>query len=283
MSRFNVTLIQPPGYAHSLALGEVWIYLADALRRCGHEANTSKNLIVDGEHNIILCGHLLPKETAIDLPRTSIIFNSEKLEDTDGWHFDNRIYSDLLGRHFVWDYSSRNISLITHARTAQIPLYYSPALRRNFPRCTNGSVLFYGVKTERRLALLKALDAAGVPLAIVPLGCYGSERDRHVLGAKAVLNLHTNDALTIFEPVRCFLPLSNGIPVITEDFLDEPMFDLFRKSTFVVRDIVGDTMRLLADPDQFDAQSRHHARTFADSDPLPLIEEAVGAYFNTLG
>lgn len=276
---FNVTLIQPSGYAHSEALGEVWVYLADVLRRCGYTARCTRNRFVANEHNIVLCAHLLSPAQIPQLPPSTIIFNSEKLEHSDGWHFANGAYREILRRFPVWDYSSRNLALVPHDRKAQIPLYHSPALRRSHPRNPDGPLLFYGVITERRAAILQGIQNAGVQVGVLKFGCYGDVRDQVMLQCGAVLNLHTDNERKVFEPVRCFHPLINGVPVITEEFHDEPMFDVFRDSCFVTNnDPVVGIVRLLSDRPAFHAAAAERIHRFAAADPLPHVRAAVQAY-----
>lgn len=280
--KFNVTLIQPPGYAHAHALGEVWTYLADVLQRAGYPARTSVNHLSLSEHNIVLCGHLLRGEQLSRLPANTIIFNSEKLEQRDGWYFAGGGYGTLLQNFTVWDYSARNIAFVPHARKAQIPLYHSPALRRAHPRNADGPLLFYGCMTERRAEILKSLQRAGVRIGVLKFGCYGEARDRAMFQSSAVLNLHTDAERTVFEPVRCFHPLINGIPVITEEFHDEPMFEIYRRAAFVVGDDPADAIAtLLADPVAFQAEAARRCTAFASADPLPAVRSAVASYLDS--
>lgn len=279
MAQFNVTIIQPPGYAHAQALGEVWLYLADVLQRCGYAAQATINTLLPNAHNVVLCGHLLPASAIARLPTNTIVFNSEKLEQTDGWYLTNGAYAKLIETFTVWDYSARNLTHVPHGRKAQIPLYFSQALQKPFPRNPDGPLLFYGCVTDRRREVLSGLQKAGVPVGMAPFGCYGDDRDRLMYQARAVLNLHTDDERKVFEPVRCFHPLINGIPVISEDYHDEPMFEVFGKSMFVVgSDPVAQIADLMADQATFRAIGALHCQTFAASDPLPGVRRAVGAY-----
>lgn len=276
---FNVTIIQPPGYPHAQAVGELWIYLADVLLRSGYSARATINTLTRHETNVVLCAHLLNEQQARNLPPGTIVFNSEKLEQTDGWYLANGAYGAMIRDHTVWDYSARNIACVPHANTAQIPLYFSPTLKKQHPRHTAGPLLFYGSMTERRKTILAGLRQAGVPVALLPFGCYGDDRDKAMYQAGAVLNLHTDDAHKVFEPVRCFHPLINGIPVITEDFHDEPLFDVYRRATFVTGpDPIADIARLLSDRPAFLSQAARQCETFATTDPLPTVRDAVARY-----
>jgi len=281
---FNVTIIQMPGYQYSRALVEVWVYLTDTLQRCGFEARGTVNDIRPDVHNIVLCAHLIPATLIGQIPPSTIIFNSEKLEEKDGWYLNNAsCLPELIRTRTVWDYSARNLDHVPHTRKSQIPLYFSSALKQAHPRDADGPLLFYGDRTSWRGELLDGLQARGVPVSIAPVGTYGDERDKLMYRARAVLNLHTNNRYKVFEPVRCFYPLINGIPVITEDFHDEPMFDIFRKSTFVLgADPVADIVALMSDLDRFKATAKQHIATFAESDPLPHIKQAAEQYLDTV-
>lgn len=283
-AQFNVAIIQPPGYAHSQALSEVWIYLTDVLQRCGYEAKASINTLMPDAHNVLLCGHLLPAKMLSQIPLNTIVVNSEKLEQSDGWYLANGNYSQLIKSFTVWDYSARNLAHVPHDRKAQIPLYYASALKKPQPRDADGPLLFYGCITPRRADILNGLQKAGVPIAVAPFGCYGDARDQLMYQASAVLNLHTDAERKVFEPVRCFHPLINGIPVITEEFHDEPMFDAFRRSMFVVPsdDPATHIAKLLADRTTFRSVGALHTQTFAVTDPLPDVRRAVESYLASL-
>lgn len=281
---FNITLIQPMGYQHSLALGEVWIYLVDTLQRCGYSARATVNDIRPDMHNIVLCAHLIPEVVIGRIPPTTIVFNSEKLEEADGWYLHNAsCLPELIRTRTVWDYSARNLAHVPHARKSQIPLHYSAALKFRHPRAADGPLLFYGGMTPRREQLLEGLRDRGIDVLIAPVGTYGDERDKLIGEARAVLNLHTDERYNVFEPVRCFHSLINGVPVITEDFHDEPLFDIFRRSTFVVgADPVAEIAALMDDMDRFKAAAAQHIATFAESDPLPHIKRAIEQYLATV-
>ncbi len=57
------------------------------------------------------------------------------------------------------------------------------------------------------------------------------QRDAKMLRSWAVLNLHKTDTVSTFEPIRCFYPLINDVPVISED-VDDASADGFRDSVF---------------------------------------------------
>jgi hypothetical protein len=283
-AKFNVTIIQPPGYLHAQAMGEGWVYLADVLRRAGYDARASINEISPLEINVLVCGHLLNADMVASLPPNTIVFNSEKLEQSDAWYFTSGAYTGLIDRFTVWDYTARNLAFVPHHRKAQIPFYFTPALKKKHARVSAGPLMFYGCMTDYRRAILKGLEDAGVPIALLPFGCYGDARDKLIFQSMGVLNLHTDSERKVFEPVRCFHPLINGIPVITEEFHDEPMFDIYRRATFVVgHDPVAEIAALVAEPAAFEAHAALRTTLFAATDPVPDVRRAVEAYLGAQG
>jgi hypothetical protein len=259
---FNVTLVQPPGYVHAGALAEVVEYLHHMLAACGFPARVTRNELAGDAHNIIACAHLLSAADVAALPADTIIFNSEPLTDPAGWPFASGVYRGALDRFHVWDYSLANLALLGHDRAAFIPLHYCAALVRPAPAPPGDALVFYGAVTPHRERLLQALVAAGVALRFL-FGVYGAERDRAMLGARAVLNLHKASACS-FEPVRCFYPLINGVPVISEDVVGDPTADAFRDAMVMVPParFVEDVAALLADPLALRARAqRFRART----------------------
>jgi hypothetical protein len=101
-----------------------------------------------------------------------------------------------------------------------------------------------------------------------------------MFGARAVLNLHKHAANT-FEPVRCFYPLINGKPVISEEVVGDPTADAFRDAMFMVPParFVDEVAALLADPVALRARAlRFRART-AEAE----IRAAVAHYTHTTG
>ncbi|MGH7058723.1 MAG: hypothetical protein ACREFZ_12790, partial [Acetobacteraceae bacterium] len=164
---FNVTLIQPPGYIHSLALREAAEYVHFMLTACGFPSRLSPNQLALDAHNIIFCAHLLRERDLARIPADSIVFNSEQLDDANGWHFASGVYGRILESFHVWDYSLRNLAGIRHERKSFIPFLYCRALARpGMRRAPGRTLLFYGALTERRKRILEAIENAGVPVDV---------------------------------------------------------------------------------------------------------------------
>lgn len=281
---FNVTLMQPPGYIHSQALSEAAEYVQTMLQRCGVDASLSLNSLLATHHNVVFCAHLLHPQHVAALPADTIIFNSEQLDKPDAWYFQRGLYADLLKRFHVWDYSLNNLALIPHPRKAVLPFRFCAELiRQTPPLAEKTGLLFYGCGTDRRLELLKQIEAVGIPVTPV-FGLYGTERDAAMRSAWAVLNLHGADRVANFESIRCFHPLINGVPVISEDETNDPSAEPFRDFLFSFRttELVAGIRALHADPAGFAAAAQAKLAAFRASDALPAFKEALATYLHGL-
>ncbi len=278
---FQVVLVQPAGYAFSLALAEAAEYVAYMLRACGHEAQVALNGLRGDAHNVVFCGHLMNRGDVAQLPPDTILFNSEPLARQDAWHLGSDVYRDALARHHVWDYAQRNADAIPHARKDVLPFWYCAALARVRPAAAERkALLFYGVPTPWRRTVLGEIAAAGVEVQYMHNG-FGPARDAVLWNARAVLNLHKTGDNAVFEPIRCFYPLINRIPVIGEEVAGDPAADAFRDSMFFLpREGIGEAIRgLLADDAAFTAATSAQLDKFAGKSAVPQFRAALERYF----
>jgi hypothetical protein len=279
---FNVTLVHPEAYVHSLALKEAADYVHSTLVDLGYPSVRTTNLVTPEAYNIVFCAHLLDRATAAAIPADSIIFNSEQLEDTDGWHLRGGVYQEILSRYFVWDYSQRNAASIPHDDKCVVPfLYRRELLRSDLPRIPGPSLLFYGAITPHRRELLRALHGRGIPVELL-FGQYGNERDLRMRNAWAILNLH-KDAPIAFEPIRCFYPLINEVPVISEE-VEDASVQAFRGAVFFFDppSLIDGIKGLHDDPVQFHARSRIMLDHFKRQSPAADFSAAVERFFESL-
>jgi hypothetical protein len=119
--KFNVCLIQPTGYIHSLALLEAAEYVFYKLKNNGHDAQLVKNRVYPTGINIILGAHIHP-ERNLDFSQNTIYFNTEQLPENSSWI--NKDYKEILQKSFVWDYSKTNLDLISHPNKGIVNFYY---------------------------------------------------------------------------------------------------------------------------------------------------------------
>ena len=268
--KINVTLLQPLGRIHSFALLEVAEYLFFKTRNAGHDVALSKNRVIHDGMNIVLGSYSKPLE-AINLPPQTVIFNSEILGNEKV--LAKQGYGDVLEKFYVWDYSQSNLGRIPHENKSLINLGYEP----NLARLDNSApkeidLLFYGSLNDRRISMLEDLSASGIKWHH-PYGVYGRERDELIEQSKAVLNLHYYEE-EIFQQIRCFYPLTNGFPVISEnwaagsapDFYDEAVFKPGKTPfTQFVRD-------LLQNPKEFETAAARKIKAFKNSAKLDTFE-----------
>ena len=277
---FNVVLVQPPRYAFSLALAEAAEYVAAMLRACGHAADVAINGLRHDAHNVVFCGHLMNRGDVAQLPADTILFNSEPLARQDVWHLGSDVYREVLARHRVWDYAQRNVDAIPHARKDVLPFWYCRDLVRQRPAAGPGkSLLFYGAPTPWRRALLSEIAEAGVEVQFMHNG-FGAQRDAVMWNAWAVLNLHKTEDSAVFEPIRCFYPLTNRVPVISEDVQGDAAADAFRDAMFFLprAQIAGAIRALRDDAEGFRATTATQLDNFARKSAVAQFRAAIDRY-----
>lgn len=277
---FNVVLVQPAGYAFSLALAEAAEYVAAMVRACGHEAQLRVNGLRSDAHNIVFCGHLMNRGDVARLPADTIVFNSEPLARQDKWHAGSEVYRETLERFRVWDYAQRNADAIGHARKDVLPFWYCRDLVRPRPASNEGKVLlFYGVPTPWRRAILGEIAAAGVDVQFMHNG-FGAQRDAVMWNAWAVLNLHKSADNAVFEPIRCFYPLINRVPVIGEEVGGDSAAEAFRDAMFFLpRNGIAQAIRALRDDaPAFREQTAAQFDSFARKSAVEHFRAAIGRY-----
>ena len=278
---FNVTLIQPPAYAHSQALSDAADYIHWSIIACGYPAARTINELARNAHNVVFCAHLLGGKAAERIPPDSIIFNSEQLDDPESRHPNHDGYRNLLDRCFVWDYSECNLTHVGHDRKCVVPFgYCEPLRRRDMVREAGASLLFYGSTSPRRQEIVREVQSSGIAVTWL-FGEYGKERDAKMLRSWAVLNLHKQDQTSAFEPIRCFYPLINDVPVISEDS-DDPTADSFRSTVFFFdrTSLVAEIKRLYDNRPEFQRTSGTMLESFRRRSPLAGVAAAIDAFLH---
>ena len=227
--KFNICLIQPTGYIHTLALLEAAEYVLHKIKALGHEVQIVKNRIYPTGINIIFGAHINP-ENNLNLPKNTIIFNTEQLSENSDW--TNSEYLKILNKGFVWDYSNTNLKLIPHLKKCLVNFYFEEKLKRiAFQQNKNYDLAFYGSINDRRTRIIDTLISKGLKIKTI-LGLYSKERDDSIKDCRAVLNLHYYES-QIFQQIRAFYPLINGIPVISEKFPRESAPELYGDVLFI--------------------------------------------------
>jgi hypothetical protein len=267
---YNVCLIQPAQYEHSKALLELAELIHFSIRQLGKECALSSNHVPHDRINIILGAHLLGLELRNQIPNSSIIFNTEQLSDeTAQW---TQVICEW-GRHFeIWDYSLKNIEFFKQVgllNTKHFKIGYQRELERiKFDDDRPIDVLFYGSLNERRIQILKSLEAEKVIVKTL-FGVYGAQRDEWIAKSKVVLNMHYYQS-ALFEIVRTFYLLTNQVAVVSERGDVTTLDSHLEEGLCLVpyESIVAQCLSLLSDPQERSTVARRgyeHIQKFPQS------------------
>jgi SAM-dependent methyltransferase len=225
----NVCLMQPPGYIHALALLEAAEYVVAKSREVGFEASLSKNRILPTGLNIVFGAHINPK-SQLNLGQNVVIFNSEQLPEQSAWI--NADYKEVLNKYYIWDYSDFNLVKVKHDRKQVVCFRHVDALNRLVAAAVpEYDLVFYGSLNDRRKKILNSLREKHGLKVLDFYGLYGPERDVLLANTRALLNLHFYDS-QIFQQIRAFYPLINGIPVVSENFPAESAPAIYQDTVF---------------------------------------------------
>lgn len=212
--KITICILQPAGYIHSLALLEVGEYFKCKLEGLHHKVELVKNRFDWSGLNIVLGAHTLREK--VDLPRQTIIFNSEQFGKETIWN-SNSFYLDSLRRNFIWDYSRQNLENFDSNQSTLVEFGYEQKLDRIKSKNKSSiDLLFYGSVNPRRKLIIQKLLESNVKVKIIQ-NIYAGERDLFISESKCILNLHFYET-QIFQTVRCFYPLTNRIPILTESY-----------------------------------------------------------------
>jgi hypothetical protein len=221
---FNIVLVQPPGYIHTLALWEIGKLFLHSFRSLGIECRFQINTFEAEAINVVL-GYQVLSDPAVVRSDNCTIYQLEQLSDREGWFQPHHL--DLFRRaREVWDYSAENIGFL-RARGINnvrlLPIGFHEALRtiRKDPS-PDIDVLFYGSLNQRRQAVLDDLARTNTVKRL--FGVYGEERDRFVARSRIVLNIHFYEAQIMEQPRISYL-LNNGCFVVSEESKINPFGD----------------------------------------------------------
>jgi len=174
----------------------------------------------------------------------------------------------IVRERTVWDFSAANVAYLEQygaRRAIHVPLAASSAqvpMREGFDHF---DVVFYGVLSDRRAAVLNQLKHHGLKCAFFDQHSpvWGVARDAFVSCSKIFLNLHFH-SYSSFESFRCIAPLTNGQCVISErSRLPDDDAPYLEGVHFVDYDDVVSTCRDFVDRSQPIADQRHRAGLWA--------------------
>ena len=196
---FNVTIVKPANYVHSLAFWEFAESISQSLIELGYFAELSVNNFKSGYRNIVFGSHLLSNDDVHRLPTDTVIVNTEPLVNNNiSW---NPLIIEFARHYEVWDYSIESKKYLEGAgarNVRHLEIGYQKKLDRIVhSKQKDIDILFYGSINERRKILLDKLIAAGLKVVAI-FGVYGAERDSYIARAKIVLNLHLRSSYIWF-------------------------------------------------------------------------------------
>ena len=255
--KFAVTVVSPPGYAHSAAFHEVAETLHYALLSLGHDSVMTREGRLDGRRHIVLGSNLLP-HCGLTLAPDAILYNLKQVLAGSSWITPALLA--LMRRHVVWDYSAANARAFAAlgVRVGRVvPIGYVPELTRiRMAEPRDIDVLFCGSLCPRRAHVIDTMRAAGID-AIAAFGLYGRPRDRLIARARLVLNVHSR-ADGVLEIVRLSYLLANRCAVLSErcaDATDEA--PLAQAIAFADYDALAErAARLLSSPAELERLAR---------------------------
>lgn len=219
MIKFAVTVVSPPGYAHSAAFHEVAESVHFGLMSLGCDSVLTSEGNLPGRQHIVLGSNILP---AYQLPLASnaILYNLEQVDAGSSWFRPELVA--LFGRYRVWDYSQTNavaLGALGVKVERVLPIGYVRELTRiHFAARRDIDVLFFGSMNPRRQEVVRRLRASGLHVEAV-FGIYGKERDGLIARSKLVLNVHFYEA-KVLEIVRISYLLANRCAVLSETSSD---------------------------------------------------------------
>lgn len=214
--QFNICLIQPKNYIHTYAFLELAQLLHFGIKSLNFDSKLSLNQIYPESTNIVIGAHLLDISHISQLPKDSIILNTEQLDGINiAWLTPILQFTKNFS---VWDYSLKNISKLNDLgfnKVKFLELGYQTELQR-IPKNSSQDidVLFYGSMNPRREKIIAELREHHLNVRVA-FAIYGPQRDELISRSKVVLNHHYYDS-EIYEVVRTSYLINNAKLVVGE-------------------------------------------------------------------
>lgn len=278
-TRHQLVLVRPDNFPFVEGFREVMESLVEGFEELGMPCGISVNHVPSGTMPIVFGAHHLSPESSAGLPTHAIVYNLEQMIEGRPWF--TPAYIELLKGRRVWDFDARNIAKLARLGVAgirHVPIGYAPGLTRIPWIEQDIDILFFGLMTPHRQAILADLQTAGLRVMVLQ-GLYGAERDAWIARAKLVLNIHATPDSLFEAPRVCYL-LANRKAVVSECAdAGEVDADLAAGLAAVPRNGIVDVCRhLLADSAAREALAKagHRAMIAAPRRTSNLLREALG-------
>jgi hypothetical protein len=276
---FAVAVVSPPSNPTvGGAFQEVAEALHYALLALGHDSVLTNRLDLDERRTIVLgANHLI--HYGLEVPKNPIFYNLEQLGDDSPWMAVPE-FVDLFRCYPNWDYSQANVERIAALglpRPTHVPIGYVPELTRIAPVPEDIDVLFYGMLSQRRYAVLRDLRDRGLRVKWLS-GALGASRDAWIARSKIVLNIHYWEA-KIFEIARVSYLLANRRAVVSESGAD-PTLERGLESGIAFADyngLVDRCVELLGDERARRELAERGYQTFSARSQADILHHALSA------
>lgn len=219
MVRLAINVVENNPYLpQPFVMTEAAICLRDAIRAAGYPCEHRVNTIDPAAYSIVLNAFpdLEGRLEHLDRKRCAI-FNFEQLGSSSS--LAGPAYRQWLADWLVLDYHASNVALLREENGAaqqvlELPIVPSPSLAGGPLQDKTVDVLFYGTMSDRRRAVLNALQERGLSVEVVA-GAYGQELAPAVRRARLVLHIHYYSN-SLFPIARVLQPVMQGVPVVCE-------------------------------------------------------------------
>jgi len=276
--KFNLLIVQPEDYVNYAPFLGVARSMCFALRRLGHDVRVAGNEFLRDATNMIFGAHHLAADLAADLPRDTIVYNTEQLRPGGAVVESLRPF---VSRFTTWETDFGNVEAWRSAGLGSRVHYVQPGYvpessTIDVTTPTDIDVLFFGKVNPRRMVVLDSVTRAGIRLHVAD-GVYLADRDALVARAKIVLNVHAADDSAL-EMARVAYTLANRRALVTElgraARLDTDLRDgVLAGPASVLADLC---QALLADDRRRLALAELGFQAFSRRDLVATVREALG-------
>jgi SAM-dependent methyltransferase len=276
---FTMVILDHPDGRPLKAFNDVILPLYFAFRRLGWQVEMLRQTFNPHSRNVLFGGNQNPALVGLEPPADTIVYNLEQLA-ADNSHWNTGAYLKTLKQFTVWDYSRRNLEYLSAQgiEAAQLPLGYVPEmtrLRADFP--AGRDVLFYGLVSPRRKAVLDELQGRGVSVNQPPAGTFGRARDLAIADSRLALNIHHYVPASL-ELGRLGYLWANRRPVVSELRPDTERPPGLEEACAYCRyeDLAPTVLELLADERRRQAQAEAGFAAFSAFSLEKSLERLVG-------
>jgi hypothetical protein len=265
---FNLIIVSPIGPVPEDVLAGSATMLRSGLARLGLPSRIVVNEYLRDATNILFAAFNLDPALIPALPRGTIVYNSEMV--VPGSPFVDGMIP-FVRAFETWDYSAANVrrwgdlglgARVRHLQTAYLPEFTTVDL--DAPRDVD--VLFYGQRSPRRDAMVRAIADTGVQVRSL-VGVYGDDLTRWMERSRIIVNIHHRDE-AVFEFARLSLALANRRCFVSESGGEEDVDPALRPGYVSVpaRDLAAACRSLVDDSARREAIARRGHELYRATD-----------------